>query len=76
MLARSQHRRSSLTDQTNGTKLTNLGGQNFKKRSNRECQSICVPSGGEQNFLRDIKNSGLSVRTKSKLSQTLLDFHK
>ncbi|KAM7537645.1 hypothetical protein Aperf_G00000069229 [Anoplocephala perfoliata] len=65
MLARSHRRHSGPTDQTNGIKGINSGSQNSQKRSSRECQSICVPSDGEQNFLREIKNAGLSTRSKT-----------
>lgn len=61
------HRRSSLTDQANYTNGINPDIRLSQRRSNRECRSMCVPSGEERNFLLEIKNAGISMQVKSKL---------
>ncbi|VUZ48721.1 unnamed protein product, partial [Hymenolepis diminuta] len=59
------HRRSSLTDRANYTNGINPDIRLSQRRSNRECRSMCVPSGEERNFLLEIKNAGISMQVKT-----------
>ncbi|VDN97991.1 unnamed protein product [Rodentolepis nana] len=58
-------RRSSLSDQANGVNGIYPDSGFSHGRSNRECRSMCIPSGEERIFLKEIKNAGMSMQLKT-----------